>query len=622
MLIPSTLLQNRYHILRQIGGGGMGVVYLAEDTRLAGRYCAIKEMSPAQLAPQDRNWATSAFQQEAQMLARLSHPGLTAVTDFFPEAGDWYLVMDYVEGETLETRLERSPGGRLPLDEALNVTRQLCNVLEYLHERHPPVVFRDLKPGNVMLTPQGEVKLIDFGIARFFKPGQTRDTVSLGTPGYAAPEQYGGLGQTDPRSDVYGLGALLHQMVTGYDPTMTPFNLPPPRQINPGVPPSVEAAIQRALQVDLSQRFQNVDEMRRALQPPPPSPSPPLPPPPSPWKIVAGVGGVLLMLLACGAILVPAIIRWLTPSPTPRVTSAASPSGPTQTPVVMVLTPTPVPPTRTPVPTSTPTIGPSPSNQVFVGAGTFIRGSTRADIQSVLDQLCPGYTDSWCRESSFEDELSISEVPNPEADVFYIENHQVYRDSFYMDRYEVTNADYARCVAAGVCTPPEQVGNNPRHLYFKDPRYADCPVIYVAWHDAQTYCAWAGGRLPTADEWEKAARGTDGRWWPWGNRSPANEANFRRPGQGAAAEEDTTLIGGDPAPVGSFPGDSSPYGVMGMAGNVMEWVDAWYGPDRREIRGGSWNTGSFALRAAGRTGRDPYVSYFDLGFRCAYDAGP
>jgi formylglycine-generating enzyme required for sulfatase activity len=218
--------------------------------------------------------------------------------------------------------------------------------------------------------------------------------------------------------------------------------------------------------------------------------------------------------------------------------------------------------------------------------------------------------------------LSISEVPNPEADVFYIENHQVYLDSFHIDRHEVTNADYARCVAAGVCTSPEQVGSNPRHLYFKDTRYADYPVIYVTWHDAQTYCAWAGGRLPTADEWEKAARGTDGRWWPWGNRSPANEANFRRPGQGAAAEEDTTLIGGDPAPVGSFPGDSSPYGVMGMAGNVMEWVDAWYGPDRREIRGGSWNTGSFALRAAGRTGRDPYVSYFDLGFRCAYDAGP
>jgi len=202
MLQSGSMLQSRYRILRRIGGGGMGMVYLAEDTRLPGRMCAIKEMSPAQLAPQDRNWAINGFRQEAQMLANLNHPGLTSVTDFIPEAGNWYLVMDYVEGETLQERLKRARGGRLSLDEVLNITRQLCDVLEYLHRQSPSVVFRDLKPGNVMLTPQGEVKLIDFGIARFFKPGQTRDTVNLGTPGYAAPEQYGGLGQSDPRADV------------------------------------------------------------------------------------------------------------------------------------------------------------------------------------------------------------------------------------------------------------------------------------------------------------------------------------------------------------------------------------------------------------------------------------
>jgi len=271
MLAPGMLLQNRYRILHQIGGGGMGVVYLAEDARLAGRHCAIKEMSPEQVAPQDRNWATSAFQQEAQMLARLSHPGLTAVTDFFPEAGDWYLVMDYVEGETLESRLERSPGGRLPLDEALNVTHQLCNVLEYLHRQRPPVVFRDLKPGNVMLTPQGEVKLIDFGIARFFKPGQTRDTVSLGTPGYAAPELYGGVGQSDPRTDVYSLGALLLQMVTGYDPVaaVTPFPLPAPGSLARELPAHVEEVISRATRVQPELRHQSTMEFHQALFPPP-----------------------------------------------------------------------------------------------------------------------------------------------------------------------------------------------------------------------------------------------------------------------------------------------------------------------------------------------------------------
>jgi len=277
MLNQGALLQGRYRILRQIGGGGMGIVYLAEDTRLAGRRCAIKEMSPAQLAPQDRTWAIPAFQQEAQMLANLKHHGLTPVTDFFPEGGNWYLVMDFVEGETLEKRLEKAPGGRLPLGEALNVTRQLCDVLEYLHRQTPPVVFRDLKPGNVMLTPGGEVKLIDFGIARFFKVGQTRDTVNLGTPGYAAPELYGGLGQSDPRSDVYSLGALLLQMVTGYDPVLavTPFPLPAAGSLMPGLPPHVAKAISRATRVQPNLRHQSVIELRQALFPPTEAPYPP-----------------------------------------------------------------------------------------------------------------------------------------------------------------------------------------------------------------------------------------------------------------------------------------------------------------------------------------------------------
>jgi serine/threonine protein kinase len=296
MLDQGMLLQNRYCILHQIGGGGMGTVFLAEDTRLPGRKCTIKEMSPAQLAPQDRNWAIAAFRQEAQMLAGLNHPGLTAVTDFFPEGGNWYLVMDYVEGETLKDRLERVRGGRLPLEEALDIARQLCNVLEYLHGQDPPVVFRDLKPGNVMIAPQGEVKLIDFGIARFFKPGQTRDTVNLGTPGYAAPEQYGGLGQSDPRTDIYSLGVLLHRLVTGYDPTaaVAPFPLPPPRDLEQGLPAYMEDVISRATRMKPEARYQSIQELRWALFPPaetgpaqvvetavyPPLRPPPLPPPP------------------------------------------------------------------------------------------------------------------------------------------------------------------------------------------------------------------------------------------------------------------------------------------------------------------------------------------------------
>jgi serine/threonine-protein kinase len=327
MVSPGTTLQARYRVLRHIGGGGMGTVYQADDLRLPGRSCAIKEMTPAQLAPQDRNWAINAFRQEAQMLAGLRHRGLTAVTDFFAEAGCWYLVMDYVEGQTLEKRLEQT-GGRFSTTEAREVMEQLFEVLEFLHAQSPPVVFRDLKPGNVMCTPQGKIKLIDFGIARFFKQGQTRDTIQLGTPGYAAPEQYGGMGQSDPRADVYSLGVLLLQMITGFDPAtaVTPFPLPQPDSLMAGIPPHIAAVIRRATQLQPEARYPSVQEMRRALltpsvgqnAPPPPTQQartrayPPTPPPSSPPPaerssaggrgkgLWIGLGIAALLLLVCG----------------------------------------------------------------------------------------------------------------------------------------------------------------------------------------------------------------------------------------------------------------------------------------------------------------------------------
>ena len=358
MLTTGAILQNRYRILHQIGGGGMGVVYLAEDTRLAGRRCALKEMSPAQLAPKDRNWAINAFRQEAQMLANLKHPGLTAVTDFFPEEGNWYLVMDYVEGETLEKRLERAQGGHLPLEEALGIVRQLCNVLEFLHGQTPPVVFRDLKPSNVMITPQNEVKLIDFGIARFFKPGQTRDTVNLGTPGYAAPEQYGGPGQSDPRADVYSLGALLLQMVTGYNPAtaITPFPLPPAGNLVRGLPTHVQEVISRATQLQPDLRYRSTEELRQALFPhtwglPPQSPGPqPQPGLSKEIRVGLGIVGILLLGL-CIAITTWAIWRPSEGEPIPTVTL------PIPSPTLPIASAT-IPPTATPtpIPTATPTL--------------------------------------------------------------------------------------------------------------------------------------------------------------------------------------------------------------------------------------------------------------------------
>ena len=264
MLPANTVLSGRYIILRKVGGGGMGAVYQAADQRIAGKLWAIKEMSDAALTnPLDKQQAVEAFRREAQLLATLDHGNLPKVSDFFTEAGKHYLVMDFIQGQTLEQLLGQTTDF-LPEKQVVDWALQLCDVLTYLHTRQPPIIFRDLKPSNIMLDADGRIKLIDFGIARTFQPGKSRDTQAMGTPGYAAPEQYG-TGQSDPRSDINALGVTLHRLLTRYDPTLTPFVLPPARNINPAVSPGVAAAIERATQPDANARFPTMAQMKAAL---------------------------------------------------------------------------------------------------------------------------------------------------------------------------------------------------------------------------------------------------------------------------------------------------------------------------------------------------------------------
>src|SRR5258708_24438437 len=221
-LAPGVFLQQRYRILSRLGRGGFGAVYKVADTRLGDRILAVKQLSQGGLRPQEIHDASETFKREALMLGGLMHPSLPRIYDHFAEAGSWYLVMDFIEGETLEERLQKASGGYLPVEEALAIGMQLCAVLGYLHTRQPAIIFRDLKPANIMVTPDGNIYLIDFGIARLFKPGQAKDTIAFGSPGYAAPEQYG-KAQTTARADIYSLGATLHQMLTGSDPSEAPF---------------------------------------------------------------------------------------------------------------------------------------------------------------------------------------------------------------------------------------------------------------------------------------------------------------------------------------------------------------------------------------------------------------
>src|SRR6266567_828992 len=231
-LLLHTLFRNRYFILSKVGEGGYGSVYKARDTQCHDRLVAIKEVSLLGLYPKAMIEATFAFQREVSVLSQLDHPNLPRVYEHFQNPGYWYLVMDFIAGETLEDYQSKAPNKRLLLSEVLDIGLQLCIVLDYLHSQQPPIVFRDLKPANIMRTPTGQIYLIDFGIARYFKPGQAKDTVALGSLGYAAPEQYG-KAQTTPRADIYSLGAVLHQLLTTKDPSEAPFRFTPLRPKSP-----------------------------------------------------------------------------------------------------------------------------------------------------------------------------------------------------------------------------------------------------------------------------------------------------------------------------------------------------------------------------------------------------
>ncbi len=264
-------LHERYEILTEIGIGGFGAVYKARDTQEGGRLVALKQINLQGLSPQQIIEATDAFNREADILSSLRHPMLPRIFDRFSDPQHWYLVLSLIEGQTLEdylhTKLANAPATRpgLSLEETLSIGVQVCDALHYLHSQQPPVIFRDLKPDNLMRTPGGRFCLIDFGIARRFKPGQLKDTLPFGSPGYAAPEQYG-KAQTTPQADLYSLGALLYTLISGDDPSEHPFQFPPLRVYGSDGILELGALIQRLVSLAPEHRPASVEEVRAELQ--------------------------------------------------------------------------------------------------------------------------------------------------------------------------------------------------------------------------------------------------------------------------------------------------------------------------------------------------------------------
>ena len=259
------VLGGRYHLVRLLGQGGAGAVYLANDAQLFDRPVAVKELIEQFSTEAERHEAVARFTQEAQMLVQLRHPNLPDVHSYFAEQGRQYLVMEFVEGHTLLDMLHQEAGTLQPAA-VMEWGRQICDVLAYLHSRTPPVIFRDIKPSNIMVDRHGRIKLIDFGTARIFDTSKHTDTLKMGSIGYAPPEQYQGQGQTSPQTDIYALGATLHQLLTNQDPSARPFVFTPPSLLRPEVPEGASRAIMRALNLDPAQRFSTALELRRALE--------------------------------------------------------------------------------------------------------------------------------------------------------------------------------------------------------------------------------------------------------------------------------------------------------------------------------------------------------------------
>ena len=612
------ILQGRYRIVRLVGQGGFGAVYRAWDTNLKVPV-AVKENNDT-VADAQRQ-----FEREAHLLANLTHPNLPRVTNHFiiPGQGQ-YLVMDYIEGKSLAALLAER-GGPLSEAEVLPWVRQIASALEYLHSRTPPIIHRDVKPQNIIVAADGRAVLVDFGISKVFDAvhGTTTGARAV-TPGYSPPEQYG-TAKTDARSDIYALGATLYALLTGQEPPES-VNLigggllPAPRVLNRAVSPAVEAAILAAMNPDMSQRLPSAAGFVAAFDAPPlfrsagtaaarttyqPTASPAAPPRPSRPSWLWLVGGLMIALLAAAAVLV------LRPPINPRAT--ATPDGtvvaiaeggeitavPTttanSTPAATLAAPTiTTAPETTTAPATLPMAAPPGdvplTEQLLIPAGPFLMGSNEGDG-------------------------AVAETT-------------VTLNAFLIDRTEVTAAQYAAFLnvygnqnEGGVpwidMADDENVLTQTGVGFQPLPGLETQPVIQVSWYGAAAYCTAVGRRLPTDAEWEKAARGTDGRRFPWGDTPiDCSLANFWNGNANGCV--------GLQVAVGSYPSGASPYGLLDMAGNVWEWAGDWFDSNQntRVLRGGSYlDKGAWATTFHRHRGA-PENQYAHTGFRCAAEPPP
>lgn len=579
------VLNRRYRIVEHLKKGGMANIYRAEDLKEQGRHIAIKEMLESPDNEEMQVKFTEWFEREMHILSNLRHHGIPDFKDHFTVSGRYYLVMELIPGKNLEDyQREDAPQG-FPEATVWQWALEISDILDYLHSQTPPVIHRDIKPSNIISRKDGKLMLVDFGIAKFLSTATT--ATRIGTLGYIAPEHY--KGQPEPRSDLYSLGVTLYQMLTGIDPAAeVPYNLPPLRLAKPSLSEFTCQLIERLIALEKEKRFRDaaslmsylkgredsrqVEIARLILDSSTPPDSPAVKAPERPLATAPGQW-------APPQVKAPEQGRgqgygqgqgYEKKAPeyeqgygyekksqkwSPRRIYFAAP--------------------KTPRKTREAYIGRDNSRMILVEENTFILGA------SIDDEAL----------AAFEKPAHPMRVP-----------------PFYIDKNPVTVSQFLRFL--------EETNYNFKNRALLNVRAERHPVVNVTWYDALFYAAWAGKRLPLEAEWELAARGTDGKKYPWGENWDPRNLNCLQSGY-----RGTT-------PVGIFPGGASPCGCTDMLGNVWEWtLDAligypYQGPSPQKadyvtIRGGSFRTDKSECRCSMRGRRAPGFSDMDLGFRCA-----
>jgi formylglycine-generating enzyme required for sulfatase activity len=640
-LPAGTWLHGRYRIEAVLGQGGFGITYKAVDEKLARKVC-IKELflsnhcirtagnTVQSQGLKDLKFSDfrDRFLEEARRLARFEHPGIVSVQDVFEENGTAYYAMKYIEGQSLQEHLKKQ--GRMGIAKALGVFYSLLDAGEVLHRADPPLLHRDIKPGNIMLRSDDSPVLIDFGSAREYREGVSVSQSEILTAGYAPLEQYQPKAKRGAFTDVYGLGATLYTMLSGKKPNAATDRVleetATPRELNPAIPESLSAAIMKALALKPEDRFQSVGELREALKkvgqdphatrlnkqvnpvanPPETKPDNPLTqelpkqktsnqqtnPPGRQWLPLAAVLG--LLLVSAGI--------WLNrkdnSSPQENTDSAPMTGVPADS--IKRDSPTVVDTAHIPNPKPAPNNPNNPSTTKTETTGT-------EKLQSVLQKLQNNMV--FVQGGTFT--MGCPEEQGSECDSDENPAHQVTVSSFRMGKYEVTQAEWEAVM-----------GSNPS--YFTN--CPNCPVEQVSWDDVQAFIGklntMTGGkyRLPTEAEWEYAARG--------GNRSSG--AIYSGSNDiGSVAWYDGNA-GNRTHPVGQK--QTNALGLFDMTGNAWEWCSDWYGENYyssspssnpkgpstgavRVLRGGGWNINAQLCRVSNRIGYPPGGGRNSFGFR-------